>query len=95
MKRDVVSLGKIAHKLKREGKIREAEETYMHTSEFQKFMQGKMLSIRPWRYYQCFATGSQGINAFPRSREGSWKDILKSSNRHLYMLTERNNFPIS
>ena len=29
MKRNVVSLGKIAHKLKREGRIREAEETYI------------------------------------------------------------------
>ncbi len=29
MKRNVVSLGKIAHKLRREGKLREAEETYI------------------------------------------------------------------
>jgi len=29
MKRNVVSLGKIAHKLKREGRLQEAEETYI------------------------------------------------------------------
>lgn len=47
-----------------------------------------MSPVKHWRYCQCFATGNQETDVFPRSPAGPWKDILKSSNRHPYILTE-------